>query len=147
MFNALKYTEELEKAGFTQEQAKASLNLVIEVMNEEFATKSDLLAVRSELKADIGAVKSELKTDIFDLRSELKTDISDLRSELKTDISNLRSELKELEWRLDAKFHSIDSRFQSMESKMDHLESHLTIKLGAMMVVTVGLAVTLMKVI
>jgi hypothetical protein len=48
MFNALKYTEELEKAGFTREQAEVSMKLLVETMNENFATKADF----KELKWD-----------------------------------------------------------------------------------------------
>jgi hypothetical protein len=42
MFNAVKYTQELESAGFSHEQAKASMKILIDVMNENFATKSDI---------------------------------------------------------------------------------------------------------
>ncbi len=87
MFNAIKYTQELEKAGFTRKQADASLNLLIEAMTENFATKADL---------------------------------------------------KELEMKME-------SGFQSMDLKLQLLESRLTIKLGAMMAVLLGAAVTLNK--
>ncbi len=50
MFNALKYTEELEKAGFSRNEAEASLKILIEVMNDNFATKSDLKEL--ELRMD-----------------------------------------------------------------------------------------------
>ena len=40
--HALKYTQEMEKAGFSREQAEVGVRLLIDVMNENFATKSDL---------------------------------------------------------------------------------------------------------
>lgn len=61
MFNALRYTEDLEKAGFTGEQAQASLKILIEVMNESFATKADLQSAKSELEVSIRSVRSDLK--------------------------------------------------------------------------------------
>jgi hypothetical protein len=42
MLNAIKYTEELEKAGFTHSEAEASVKILVDVMNENFSTKSDL---------------------------------------------------------------------------------------------------------
>lgn len=42
MFNALKYTQELEKAGFSRQQAEASVKVLIEVMDQNFMTKADL---------------------------------------------------------------------------------------------------------
>jgi hypothetical protein len=85
MFNALVYTQQLEKAGFTREQAETSLNVLIEIMTEQFATKSDL---------------------------------------------------KELELRME-------SRFLRLESTIRELENRMTIKLGTITAVALGLAVTL----
>jgi hypothetical protein len=61
LFNTLRYTEDLEKAGFTPEQAKASLRLLIDVMNEEFATKSDLLLTKSDLRSEIQSVRLDMQ--------------------------------------------------------------------------------------
>ena len=66
MFNALKYTEDLERAGFTSEQAKASLKILIEVMNDSFATKSDLELSKTSLEGgvDQNALRSSPLLDI-----------------------------------------------------------------------------------
>ena len=91
MFNALKYVEELEKAGFTREQADASIKLLIDVMNDSFATKADL-----------------------------KSEIQDLKSEMKSIVLKTESGFKELEYKL-------------------------TIKLGTMITLAVGVTATLVK--
>ena len=62
--------------------------------SKEFATKTDLVEVKNELKADIADVRNELKADIADVRNELKADIASVRNELKADIADVRSELK-----------------------------------------------------
>jgi hypothetical protein len=94
MFNALKYTEELERAGFTRSQAETSVRLLIDIMNETFATKSDILM--------------------------LKGDIESLRNELRTEVKTLASCIRELDYKL-------------------------TIKLGSMMVVGLGVIATLLR--
>jgi hypothetical protein len=66
--------------------------------------------VRTELKADIAAVRSELAV----LRTELKADIAAVRSEL----AALRTELK---------------------ADIELLRRDLTIRLGSMIVVAVGI--------
>jgi hypothetical protein len=53
MFNALKYTQELEQAGFTREEAEVSVRILIEVMNDNFATKSDMQAGFAAIRADM----------------------------------------------------------------------------------------------
>ena len=87
MFNALKYSQELEKAGFSRDQAEASVKLLIEVMNENFATKSDL---------------------------------------------------KEIDLKLDSVAQRLEATIREVEYKM-------TIKLGAMMTLAIGVTATLMK--
>lgn len=57
MFNALKYTQELEKAGFSRDQSETSIKLLIEIMNENFATKSDF----KELSFKFDSMAKELE--------------------------------------------------------------------------------------
>jgi hypothetical protein len=103
MFNALKYTEELEKAGFTRAQAEASLKLLVDTMNENFATKADF----KELKWEMQSVETRLDSKIL---------------------------------ALDSKF---ESKFQSLESSIKEMEYKLTIKLGTMMALSIGITGTL----
>jgi len=60
-----------------------------------------------------------------------------------------KSDLKELEQRLDHRFQiltqAIESRFQSVDSRFQELEYKLTIKLGTMMVVAIGMTATLIQ--
>jgi hypothetical protein len=61
MFNAIKYTQELEKAGFSRDQAEASVKLLIEVMDQNLATKSDLKDLRSEIKELGSSIRSDMR--------------------------------------------------------------------------------------
>lgn len=83
-----------DRAGFSQDAAEATAEALGAAIGGEVATKTDLAALKSELKADIAAVRTELKADINELRNELKADITELRTELKGDIAALRTELK-----------------------------------------------------
>lgn len=92
MFNALKYTEELEKAGFSRNEAEASLKVLIEVMNENFATKSDLRELEQRMDAKFQAV---------DNRFQVLTQIMESRFQA-----------------VDARFSAVDARFQELEYKL-----------------------------
>jgi hypothetical protein len=70
MFNALKYTQEMERAGFTREQAEVSMKVLIDVMNENFATKSDLKDL--EVKVDSGFKEMNLALHELDYRLTIK---------------------------------------------------------------------------
>jgi hypothetical protein len=56
MINALRFTEELEKAGFTSEQAKKLVDTWMSFINENFVTKSDLREFRFVVKSDLREV-------------------------------------------------------------------------------------------
>lgn len=49
MFNALKYIRSLEEVGFRRDQAEAQVQILIEVAEGEFVTKSDLAKLEREI--------------------------------------------------------------------------------------------------
>lgn len=78
MFNALKYIRTLESVGFKREQAEAQVQLVMDLYEENVATKADLAELRAATQSDLAELRGELKTDIAELRAEIKSDISEL---------------------------------------------------------------------
>ena len=69
MFNALKYIKSLEAVGFLREQAEAQVQLVMDAMKDELATKADIAEIRSDF-ATLRSEFSELKGNFSDLRGE-----------------------------------------------------------------------------
>lgn len=134
-FDTLKFVEKLEASGFPHAQAKATAEAFAEATSQELATKSDLLAVKSELKADIAATRSELQADIAATRSELQADIAGLRSDLQTEITGLRSELRTESVSLRTELRS---EVASVRSEIELAKRDLKIWFGSVMVVAVG---------
>lgn len=56
MFNALKYTKQLEEVGLTREQAETHVQIMIEIMELNLATKEDI----KELRHDMAQLESRL---------------------------------------------------------------------------------------
>lgn len=50
MFNALKYTKDLESAGFSREQAEATLNMLYGFVENNLATKQDTTDIRHAIE-------------------------------------------------------------------------------------------------
>ena len=100
MIHVLRYTEELEKVGFSTEQAKKSVQLWMDLMDQNFATKADFKEHYFMTKTDLKDVQNEMK----DLKSEIQNEMKDLKSELQTELKDLKSEfkidIKDLEHRL-----------------------------------------------
>lgn len=83
MINAIKFTDELEKAGFTPEQAKKSVDTWMSLINDNFATKSDFREFQLINKADLKDLQIHLQEQSRDMRSDLEGQIKDLRSDLR----------------------------------------------------------------
>jgi hypothetical protein len=122
MFNALRYTEELERAGFSRSQAETSVKMLIDLMNENFATKNDL-----------GELGSDMNTMLIAIRSDMNAMEQSLRSDVNAMEQSLRSDMNAME--------------QSLRSDMRELEYKLTIKLGTLMTIAIGVTATLVKLI
>ncbi|MGH8651043.1 MAG: hypothetical protein ACREYE_02175, partial [Gammaproteobacteria bacterium] len=82
-FDTLKFAKRLKEAGFTEQQAEALATAEAEFVQENLATKQDIL----ELKRDIKEVEAALKRDI----KELDVKIEQFRAELKRDIKELET--------------------------------------------------------
>ena len=50
MFNALKYTRRMEEAGFSRNQAETTIDILLEVMTENLATKHDILNLSKDIQ-------------------------------------------------------------------------------------------------
>ena len=82
MIHVLRYTEELEKVGFTTEQAKKSVQLWMDLMDQNFATKADFKEHYFMTKTDLSEVRSEMK----EFKTEIQSEMKELRTEFKADI-------------------------------------------------------------
>lgn len=89
MIHVLRYTEELEKVGFTSEQAKKSVQLWMDLMDQNFATKADFKEHYFMTKTDLKEVQNGMKN----LENKLQTEIKDLRTEVKADMKELEHNL------------------------------------------------------
>ncbi|MFZ4714895.1 MAG: hypothetical protein ACOYL6_14345 [Bacteriovoracaceae bacterium] len=121
MIHVLRYTEELEKVGFTTEQAKKSVQLWMDLMDQNFATKGDFKEHYFMTKADLNEVRSEMN----EVRSEMK----ELKIDLQAEMNEVRSEMKELKTELNANIKAA--------------ELTLTIRMGVMMAASIGLITAL----
>ena len=125
MILTLRYTEELEKVGFTTEQAKQSVQIWTVLMQNNFATKSDIKNVQIQMKN----LKNELQIEMKKLRTELHAGIKNPRADVYLETHSLKTEFQEFKIDFLARF--------------DELERNLTIKFGVMTAAFVLILATL----
>jgi hypothetical protein len=67
VFDTLEYASRLKGAGFTDQQAEAQVQALAAIVNDNLATKQDVVLV----KQDILALRQELKHDLRELEHRL----------------------------------------------------------------------------
>ena len=124
--------KKLESVGFSHEQAET----LADVIEKSHVDSQESL--KEFIHNEIRGIYKELDSKISGLRSELGNEISGLRSELGNEISDLRSEMK-----------SLRSEMKSLRSdiicEMNKELKDLLIKIFGIIVGTVGIAVTILK--
>ena len=149
----------LEAAGFERIQAEAQVQMVLDALEGELATKADFTLLKNDfavsrsdfksdsaiLRSDLTSLKSEFKSDLVALRTEFKSDLAALKTELKSDLSALRTEFKSdlaiLKEQIENRFIQVDNRFTHIEGQMREMELRLITRLGLVSATTTSIAV------
>ena len=142
MFDTHAVARTLTEADLTPAQADAITDAVrlaaehdaaaIDV--ETLATKSDVAAVRTELKSDVAGVKSDLaavesalKSDLAAVEAALKVDLADVKS----DVADVKSDVAAVEAALKVDLASVKSDVAGVKSDMTSLEARMDARISA----------------
>jgi hypothetical protein len=60
MFNALKYAKILEDVGFSREQAETHMQIIMEIIENNLATKQDVDSLRNDLHNSVERLEHKL---------------------------------------------------------------------------------------
>jgi predicted phage-related endonuclease len=130
-FDTLTYAKKLRDAGFTQEQAEVQAHALADIVEERLATKQDI----ATLHRDIKELEAALKRDIKELEAALKHDIKELETSLKRDMKELETSLH----------RDMKEQETSLQRDMKDMEYRMTIRLGAMLAVSITIMGALVK--
>ena len=133
-FDTFKFVNRLEEAGLPRAQAvaisEAQQQSLAEALDSTLATKTDVRALRDDLKADVQTVRDELR---------------ETKAELKADVQAVRDELRETKAELKADISRVENRIDLLHKDMQSMELRMTIKLGAMLAATAGVIIAALK--
>ena len=71
MFNAFKYTKQLEEAGFSREQAEIQLQVIAEIVEGDLATKQDLKILETNMLNAVETKATNLENKMQQLEYRL----------------------------------------------------------------------------
>jgi hypothetical protein len=106
------------------DKARAVVSAMEQDMTTVLATKADLGNIQLLLKQELAATRDSLKQEIAATRDSLKQELAGVRDSLKQEIAATRDSLKH---------------------EMELLRSSMTIRLGSMLVVAIGLLFAALK--
>jgi len=128
-FDTHQFIQTLSQSGMPMEQAEAisnAMRMAYAHGTSDLATKADLAVVKTDLagvKTDLAGVKADL--------AEVKTEIA----EVKTDIATFKVE--------------VTNKIETVKTELEHsnklLEKSMTIRLGSMLFIAVGVMMAFMK--
>lgn len=132
MFNALQYTKDLEELGFERDQADLLVRMFMQMIEFNMLSKSDFENFKSENKSDLEAFKSETRSNFEKHSSEFTLKLEKLRAEFKFEIEGFKQE--------------VCHRFDRIDDKFNKFALQLTIKLGVMLALSVGILSTILAI-
>ena len=139
-FNSLSYATRLVDAGVPRDQAEVHAHVLQSVHDEEhqqYATKTDFLELRQEVKQQI--LHLEVKTDRIEAKTdqlEIKTDRIEAKMnqiEAKTDQLELKTDRIEAKMNLiEAKTNQIEAKTNQIEAKINEVEVKLSAEISGL---------------
>jgi len=131
-FDTHQFIQTLSQSGMPVEQAEAISNAVRMAYAHgasDLATKADLAALKTDL--------AEVKTDLAGVKADL--------TEVKTDLAGVKADLTEVKTDLAG----VKTNLATLKAELEHsnklLEKSMTIRLGSMLFVAVGVMMAFMK--
>ena len=128
MFDTHAFVKELTEAGMPEPQAEVLARSQALLIDEKLATKEDLKKLELATKRDLKDLELATKRDLKELEEKIKRDLKELEEKIKRD-------LKELEEKINRDLNEMELR----------LTYKLTLRMGSMMVVAIGVVAALVK--
>lgn len=132
MFNALQYTKSLEEKGFERDQAEILVGMFMQMIEFNMLSKSDFENYKAESKLEFESFRVETKSEFKKVRHEMSSEFEKVRHEMSSEFDKVRLEMR----------HG----FALVDDKINKLSLHLTIKLGVLLAISVGLLSTILAI-
>jgi len=127
-FNTYDFVKSLADAGMDEKHAAAiSAGILRAHEVADLATKADLRESQAQTKADLREEMTALRIEMRESQADLREEMAELR----TDLQAVKTEIRE-------------SQVQN-KAEMRELELRMTIKLGSMMIIGIGVLTAVIK--
>jgi hypothetical protein len=102
----MKYIKNLEAAGFERIQAEAQVQMVLDALEGDLATKADFAVLKTDFSA--------LKNDFSIIRSDFKSDLAVFKEQVDSRFGRVEGQMREMELRLITRLGIITATITSI---------------------------------
>jgi hypothetical protein len=155
-FDTLSFAKRLTEAGEKPAVAEAHAMALKEFVMDTIATKADIQALGRSLgeeiqdvRDEIADVRVEVRGEFAKVRSEIadiRSEITEVRTEMRDEFGSVRTEISGLTERFATK-DELRHEVGLLRKDIDAMGLKLTVRMGGMLAVAVGVVATLSKVI
>ncbi len=93
-FDTHRFVKRLTDTGFTEAQAEVLADEQVRLLNDNLATKQDLLKLQGIQKQDLLKLEGVQKQDLAELEAELQRQMAELKGELQRQMAELEAGLQ-----------------------------------------------------
>ena len=143
-FDTLSAATKLRReAGFSEDQARVLVDTFAQCVDESLATKRHVKETEEALRREMQQLEASLRGDLASLRG----DLASLRGDLEKTEASLRGDLEKTEASLRQEIAALRDDLEktetSLRADMRALEHRMTIKLGGIVGLALGILVAL----
>ena len=143
-----------QEAGFSEDQARVLVDTFAQCVDESLATKRHVKATEEVLRREMQQLEASLRGDLASLRGDLASlrgDLEQTEASLRAEITGVRGDLEQTEAALRGDMEQMEKSLrkdmqrmeESLRSDMRALEHRMTIKLGGIVSLALGILVAL----
>ena len=139
-FDTHAFVKRLTQSGMNEEQAEALVECQKQLATYSLATRRDVEEVKvniEEIKADIEALRLETEQSIEKVKVEVE--------KVKGEVEKVKGELEKVKGELEKVKGEVQKLRLEMKKDIKELELRLTLRLASVIVVTMGIFATLVK--
>jgi len=142
-FDTLRAANRLrDEAGFNEVQAAVLVDTFAAGFAERFPTKRDLKGVETALRGDMEKMETALRGDMEKMETALRGDMEKMETALRGEVKRVETSLEKVETSLRGEIETLAT---TVRTDMRDLEHRMTIRLGGLMVLGMGVLLTLQR--
>ena len=143
--NAMKYIKDLEAAGFERQQAEAQVQMVLDAVEANLATKHDLAIFQERSEGRFVQFGKDMDGRFLQFSQRMESRFEQFSQHME---SRFEQFSQHMESRFEQFSRHMESRFeqfkQQVQSQIRESELRMTIRLGLMMVSTMTLTIAIL---